>query len=55
MRYRNKLTGYEFETNSVVTAPNYELVGAVPAPEDPKDPEEKAVPKKKPAKRGAKK
>ena len=57
MRYRNKLTGYEFETDSVVTAPNYELVGAVPAPKAEEKPVEMAKPvtKKKPAKRGAKK
>ena len=57
MRYRNKLTGYEFETDSLVSAPNYEKLGADPAPEVIKEPQEPAKPvtKKKPAKRGAKK
>ena len=59
MRYRNKDTGYEFETASEVTAPNYELiVGAVSAPEVPKEPVKevkKPVSSKKPAKKGARK
>ena len=39
MRYRNLITGYEFETNSICSAPDYVLVGA----ETPKKilPEEK--------------
>lgn len=66
MRYRNIVTGYEFETPSQVSAPNYVLVGAEPASitvsEDPaeiKEPDKeeakKAVTKKRPAKKGAKK
>ena len=64
MVYRNVMTGYEFETESEVSAPNYVKVGAAPSPkkaEEPKkDPEPKEetkqpVTKKKPAKKGAKK
>ena len=69
-RYRNILTGYEFETTSQVSAPNYVQVGADPAPKvvrqdpipeakEPKDEDKKvakkAVTKKKPVTKRSKK
>lgn len=37
MRYRNIITGEEFETKSICSAPKWELVGAEQTP--PKEPE----------------
>lgn len=71
MRYRNIITGAEFETKSTCSAPNYVLVGAETtlkientqepqkAPEDPPQdegkPQKKAAPKKTATKKRTKK
>lgn len=63
MIYRNIKTGAVIFSNSVISAPNYELVQSMaqapkeaPKPEPPKEEIEKSAPKKSaPKKRGTKK
>lgn len=59
MRYRNLITGAEFETMSVCSAPNWELVGAeIPKKSEPAKASEEIIeekPKKTAVSKSAKK